>query len=240
MLPWRWSVHKQVIIFSKILLFSFVLHVVVLTMLFFFFKRDSVMYQVEVSLKNKQAGSIVVAHYFSKKNILKKTEESFEKSIFHEKQAKKLSFLGKQGVNKTTKEKKKKSSSFEKKNSGFNRSKNIVSKNKSAIKNANASTLVSKNNKALRKNAVEDDSVYVQEAVQRIVEKKWKPPFGVAKGVACSVLIHVNWDCSVREVMLTKSSGIVGYDVSVCSMLRTLKLPRCARGKTLKINFSEC
>jgi len=78
-----------------------------------------------------------------------------------------------------------------------------------------------------------------QVLLQKELAKCWKVPIGVSHDCVCQIRAVVSWDGVVKELDVTKSSGVLMYDVAARSALYTMKMPAWSKGKSLTITFKQ-
>lgn len=75
--------------------------------------------------------------------------------------------------------------------------------------------------------------------LQKELINNWKPPVGMPASAACEISFTVNKNGTITTTTITKSSGIVMYDLSARHALFAMKMPQWTYGKTLTINFKQ-
>jgi len=83
------------------------------------------------------------------------------------------------------------------------------------------------------------DALYMEQAIKDEVSKHWRPPLGLPKDLLCTINVLVGWDGSIKNVVVSQSSGVLMYDISARNTLSKLELPRWSRGKEIKIIFNQ-
>ncbi|MCA9769808.1 TonB C-terminal domain-containing protein [Candidatus Dependentiae bacterium] len=79
----------------------------------------------------------------------------------------------------------------------------------------------------------------MQARIQKEVSMIWKPPVGLPKNLLCQVTLTINDKGHVTETKVSKSSGVLLYDVSARTALTQLTLPLWAHGKKFCITFKQ-
>ena len=75
--------------------------------------------------------------------------------------------------------------------------------------------------------------------LQNEIIKCWKPPFGISPAGACDISFSVSTTGAVQDVVITKSSGALMYDISARQALYAMAMPKWTYGKQLIINFKQ-
>ena len=75
--------------------------------------------------------------------------------------------------------------------------------------------------------------------LQNEIIKCWKPPFGVSPTSACDISFSVSTTGAVQDIVITKSSGALMYDISARQALYAMAMPKWTYGKQLIINFKQ-
>jgi outer membrane biosynthesis protein TonB len=78
-----------------------------------------------------------------------------------------------------------------------------------------------------------------EKLIQQEVDRVWRPPFGVAKGTECRVLVTVAPDGHVKDVQLISKSKVLIFDLSVLRDIRSMKLDKNFGGKRFSICFRQ-
>lgn len=83
------------------------------------------------------------------------------------------------------------------------------------------------------------DSLTIQHKIQQSVQKYFKPPIGVSKNASCELQVQINKQGVAQQVTVTKSSGIMVYDVSARGAIRHIDFPRDVWNKTITIVIGQ-
>lgn len=75
--------------------------------------------------------------------------------------------------------------------------------------------------------------------LQKELVRQWKPPIGVSPDCMCEISFSVNAAGTIENLKITKSSGIIMYDISARQALSAMKMPQWTYGKPLVISFKQ-
>jgi len=75
--------------------------------------------------------------------------------------------------------------------------------------------------------------------LQKELVHQWKPPIGVSPDCVCEISFSVNAAGTIENLKITKSSGIIMYDISARQALSAMKMPQWTYGKPLVISFKQ-
>lgn len=85
-----------------------------------------------------------------------------------------------------------------------------------------------------------DPKMFVyQQFIQQEVDRIWRPPLGVAKGIECVVNFEINKDGSIKSFKIQKSSKMLIYDLSIVCVAKQFNFDKCLWGKSFTINFRQ-
>lgn len=73
--------------------------------------------------------------------------------------------------------------------------------------------------------------------LQKELIQQWHPPIGVPSDCVCDVSFFVTKRGIIEKVTITKSSGIMMFDISTRQALFSMKMPQWTYGKSLTISF---
>ena len=79
----------------------------------------------------------------------------------------------------------------------------------------------------------------MQQDLQSQVSLQWKPPVGLRSDLVCEITLSIDWNCQLKEVHVSKSSGVPMYDMSARQSLKDFTPPAWAKGKSLTICFKQ-
>lgn len=88
-------------------------------------------------------------------------------------------------------------------------------------------------------NQKELEALHVQTKIQQAIRKQWKPPIGLSKELACTISITVSSAGHITAATVTKSSGILIYDIAARSAVAQLSIPASIRNQTFSITFKQ-
>jgi len=253
MSPWQRSVkNRRRAFWGKLLLFSSGLHLIILFSIFFLYRGQNAIYNVVIN------SSIVCSAADVRYLPLRKTARPNFKAISEKKmtpkQTKPKPIPKKTKALKSTKLAKPQP---KKKRAPTPVKKQKLKKQKPVKKKSTPKAVQSPKKKTMSKPAMKkevksaapkkliqlgrDDieALKVGELIQHEVEKHWKPPAGLSKDLSCMVNMRVNWDGSIGTVTISKSSGVLIYDISARVAVSKLNLPKVARGKEINITFKQ-
>jgi len=85
------------------------------------------------------------------------------------------------------------------------------------------------------------DQLAMQNAIQAILSLSWQPPLGLPEDLACQISFKIGNKGVIEELVMTKSSGILMYDIAVQSALYESggQLPASSYGKEFCITFTQ-
>ena len=75
--------------------------------------------------------------------------------------------------------------------------------------------------------------------LQRSLSDVWKPPHGVDQECACEIMVQIDWNGTIQDVKIHKSSGVLIYDIAARTALQDAKLPLWTRGRTITVTFKQ-
>jgi hypothetical protein len=75
--------------------------------------------------------------------------------------------------------------------------------------------------------------------LQKELVNYWKPPVGTPKDISCEISFFVDAQGTIKNSVVTKSSGVMMYDISARQALCSMKMPQWTYKKTLTINFTQ-
>ena len=79
----------------------------------------------------------------------------------------------------------------------------------------------------------------MQQDLQSEVSSRWKPPVGLRVDLICEITLSIDWDCRLKEIHVSKSSGVPLYDMSARQSLKDFTPPTWAKGKSITICFKQ-
>lgn len=85
----------------------------------------------------------------------------------------------------------------------------------------------------------ERDALYMERLIRQEVESKWRPPVGLSKNLVCDIEIEVDWNGKANQIKIIKPSGVLVYDISVRSAIKSIDFPRIMCGKKICMNFKQ-
>jgi len=83
------------------------------------------------------------------------------------------------------------------------------------------------------------ESFSVQYKIEQEVIKHWRPPPGISKDLTCTINVMVDWNGKPKKVVVSKSSGVLIYDISARTAIPKMNFPKGMRGKELNITFNQ-
>ena len=83
------------------------------------------------------------------------------------------------------------------------------------------------------------ESLTIQYRIQKSVQQHFKPPVGVSKSASCELSVQVNKQGKAQQVTMSKSSGIMVYDVSARGAIRHIEFPKEVWNKTITIVLGQ-
>lgn len=83
------------------------------------------------------------------------------------------------------------------------------------------------------------EEIQMQEIITEKLVERWKPPVGLSKDLFCEVKMIVDAQGVVKQVCVHKASGVLIYDVSARLAAQGIELPQWARGKEFYIIFKQ-
>jgi len=86
---------------------------------------------------------------------------------------------------------------------------------------------------------VDPKIIMYQQAIQREVDRIWRPPLGAPKGIECVVRFEIEKNGSVKNFKIEKSSKMLIYDLSIVRVGKEFKFEKCLWGKSFTINFRQ-
>jgi len=256
MWPWRRKAKRKTIFWSKIYIFTSVLHLVVLLFLFFLYKGDNFVFNVTVNssimssevdiiylpLKKTVASPVKITKKNNRKistpkqKVKPKPKPKKVTTIAKKKPVKK-SIVKKQPV---ASKKNKVAKKVEKKKTKVTQNINMAKQvEKITRKEHIAQDKIATANQPIYLGRNDLEALRLQDAIQVEVEKCWRPPAGFSKDLCCVIKVLVGWNGKVKRVTVVKSSGVLPYDVSARMAVCKLQMPSAAKGKEVNITFNQ-
>jgi outer membrane biosynthesis protein TonB len=253
---WLWQLRakRKTVFLGKIVIFTSILHFFALVFMFFLYKGDNFIFNVDINTCILAEADIVylplqkVAENIKKKPVIEKmsTAKKMEKKKpIKKSEPKKMTTLTKAEVikKKPTPIKKTIPKKKEIKKEVKNKAKKIIKKENKSKRTTQAQR------DPRRKTKQERQPVYIgrhdlqalrlQEMVQGEVEKHWNSPVGFSKDLSCVIKVFVGWNGSIENISVKESSGVLIYDVSARMAISKLKMPPMAKGKEINITFNN-
>jgi hypothetical protein len=84
---------------------------------------------------------------------------------------------------------------------------------------------------------VERDALLIQEEILKEIEHHWRPPVGLGSDKVCQIKILIDWDGTIKELVVKESSGILAFDIAARCAVVAMKLPKASWGKDLIMHF---
>lgn len=260
--------HKRKIFWSKLFLFSFVGHVFVLFFVLFVYKGHSFSYDVTVRTELLQGAPVVFVplHKVINKKTMEVVTKKIEKPAIKQTAIIKKVVSPKQLEIKKTTIASTKKAPVQKKIEPIKKEpakqvaqvKKVVSQpSQNVVKKTNVSpksdqskiaaissctkqpVAVTKEVEPIYVGRLEMEALRLQKEMQNEVSKSWKPPVGLSKELECVLKVLVNWNGSVQDTEVEKSSGVLMYDISARTAVAKMQLPRWAYGKEFHITFKQ-
>jgi outer membrane biosynthesis protein TonB len=75
--------------------------------------------------------------------------------------------------------------------------------------------------------------------LQKELVHQWHPPIGISADCSCDISFFVTPQGIVEKITMTKSSGVVMFDISARQALLSTKMPPWTHGKPLIITFKQ-
>ena len=265
MLHWRRKLLRRFsrhVFWAKLLLFSSVVHAVLLFIVFFMYKGSYFSYRVTVSRSLSASGAPVVflPLYKTIQQQIKKNSSSVHTKTTKKtgpKQTTKLAAVvkpKKKSIAKKTVQKKKRSTTVAKKKKKLvvkkitkKRTKpikkeiktvNKKKKNVQALTHSNRGS-VPKQQEPIYVGQMEMDAQWMQNEMHKEVTKKWRPPVGLSKDLVCILKVLIDWHGNTTQTTVKKPSGVLLYDISTRTAMMQLTLPSWAYGKEFTITFKQ-
>jgi len=246
---WLWqqgNTHKTQLLWAKLFLISFSFHVIFLTWLFFLHHDDAVNIAITVQFNkaNQQAPVIFVPFKPKKEGGVQNKVLAVPKSAAVIKAEKPKVVMKKREENKikANKEKTKKLAA-QKKISPVQRQTNQETKKKKKkqvnVAKQEKAQPMNNQHKQVQANYREIEAQRRQALLQKELAKCFKPPIGVPPDCICQIKVVVNWDGTVKELVVEQSSGILMYDVAARSAFYTMKIPSWSKGKSITVTFKQ-
>lgn len=75
--------------------------------------------------------------------------------------------------------------------------------------------------------------------LQKELVKNWHAPVGISKDCMCEISVTVSKQGTIKHFAITKSSGVLFYNMSARQALFSMTMPQWTYGKTFTINFKQ-
>ncbi|HSW73586.1 MAG TPA: TonB C-terminal domain-containing protein [Candidatus Limnocylindria bacterium] len=83
------------------------------------------------------------------------------------------------------------------------------------------------------------EALQMQAEIQQEIERRWRPPVGLAKDLLCQIRVLVDWQGAVQKVAIEQGSGVLIYDVQARNAAREIVFPKAAWGKEIVVHFNQ-
>jgi outer membrane biosynthesis protein TonB len=79
----------------------------------------------------------------------------------------------------------------------------------------------------------------VQREIQQEAQRCWKSPTGIASGVSCQIVVHIDRNGKTQDITVAEQSGILMYDVHARQAVSHMEFPRGSWGKEVVVYFKQ-
>lgn len=234
---WLWQhkiMRKRHLLWVKLVVTSFVLHIICLSWVFFIYRNDTFLFSLTMRQSIQLHDAPII--FMPVSEVRSSTPPAYSVTQAKKKDRSKTMIRGKitPSIKKT------------KKVIQTNLKKQVNKKDIAAIKNPVQSPPQHKIQKIIDSKSIaiklgyrDVETMRRYAVLQKELAKYWHPPVGMTKDYSCQIKMLINWSGQIQELEMVRSSGILMYDIAARSALHEIHMPDWVRGKSIIITFAQ-
>ncbi len=234
---WLWQhkiMRKRHLLWVKLVVTSFILHVICLSWVFFIYRDDIFLFSLTMRQSVQLHDAPVI--FVPVSEVHSSTPPTCSVTQAKKKDRSKTMIGGK--IIPSTKKTKKVTQ--------MNLKKQVSKKDIAAIKKTLQSSPQHEIQKTIDTKSIaikvgyrDVEAMRLYAVLQKKLAKHWHPPIGMIKDYSCQIKILINWSGQIQELEMVQSSGILMYDIAARSALHEMHMPDWVRGKSIIITFAQ-